>query len=29
MIARFLGEERPYRHIQVQKKGFLQRWFGG
>lgn len=29
MVARFLGEERPYRHIEVQKKSFLQRWFGG
>ena len=29
MVARFLGEERPYRHIEVKKKSFLQRWFGG
>ena len=29
MVARFLGEERPYRHIDVKKKSFLQRWFGG
>ncbi len=29
MVSRFLGEERPYRHIEVKKKSFLQRWFGG
>lgn len=29
MVARFLGEDRPYRHIDVKKKSFLQRWFGG
>lgn len=29
IVARFLGEERPLRHIDVQKKGWLQRLFGG
>ncbi|WP_227429097.1 septum site-determining protein MinD [Psychrobacter sp. I-STPA6b] len=29
IVARFLGEERELRHIDVRKKGFLQRWFGG
>lgn len=29
IVARFLGEERPLRHIDVKKKGFLQRLFGG
>ncbi len=29
IVARFLGEERPLRHINVKKKSFLQRWFGG
>lgn len=29
IIARFLGEERPLRHIEVKKKSFLQRLFGG
>lgn len=29
IVARFLGEERPYRHIDVKKKGLLARWFGG
>jgi septum site-determining protein MinD len=28
-VARVLGEERPLRFIEVQKKGFLQRVFGG
>jgi septum site-determining protein MinD len=28
-VARVLGEERPLRFIDVQKKGFLQRVFGG
>ena len=28
-VARILGEERPLRFIDVQKKGFLQRVFGG
>lgn len=29
IVARFLGEERPRRHIQVKKKGLLARFFGG
>lgn len=29
IVARFLGEERPFRHLDVKKKGFLQRLFGG
>ena len=29
MVARVLGEERPLRFTEVQKKGFLQRVFGG
>lgn len=29
IVARFLGEERPLRHIDVIKKSFLHRWFGG
>ena len=29
IVARFLGEQRPLRHIDVKKKSFLQRWFGG
>ena len=29
IVARFLGEPRPLRHIDVKKKSFLQRWFGG
>lgn len=28
-VARFLGEERPYRFITLQKKGFFGRLFGG
>ncbi|HEX7813873.1 septum site-determining protein MinD [Dyella sp.] len=28
-VARVLGEERPLRFTEVQKKGFLQRVFGG
>ncbi len=28
-VARILGEERPLRFIEVPKKGFLQRVFGG
>ncbi|MEY2864053.1 MAG: hypothetical protein RLY58_1760 [Pseudomonadota bacterium] len=28
LVARFLGEERPYRHIQQQPKGWLARFFG-
>lgn len=29
LVARFLGEERPYRHIQPEKQGWLARLFGG
>lgn len=29
VIARFLGEDRPMRFLEVEKKGFLQRLFGG
>ena len=29
IVARFLGEERPLRHLDVKKKSLLQRWFGG
>lgn len=29
VVARFLGEERAYRHIDVKKKSFLTRLFGG
>ena len=29
IVARFLGEERPLRHIDAKKKSLLQRWFGG
>ena len=29
IVARFLGEERPYRDIDVKKKDWLQRLFGG
>jgi septum site-determining protein MinD len=28
-VARLLGEERPLRFLEVQKKGFFQRVFGG
>ena len=28
-VARILGEERPLRFIDVPRKGFLQRVFGG
>ena len=28
LVARFLGEDRPYRHIQLQQKGWLARFFG-
>jgi septum site-determining protein MinD len=28
LVARFLGEDRPYRHIQPQKQGWLARFFG-
>ncbi len=29
VVARFLGEERPIRFAQVEKRGLLQRLFGG
>ncbi|HKY91018.1 MAG TPA: septum site-determining protein MinD [Nevskiaceae bacterium] len=29
LVARFLGEERPHRFIEPEKKGFLARLFGG
>lgn len=29
IVARFLGEDRPLRHIQAKKKGLLARFFGG
>jgi septum site-determining protein MinD len=29
LVARFLGEERPHRFIDVQKKSFLSKLFGG
>ncbi|WP_066805409.1 septum site-determining protein MinD [Moraxella oblonga] len=29
IVARFLGEERPFRHLTVKKKGFFARLFGG
>jgi septum site-determining protein MinD len=29
LVARFLGEERPHRFLDVQKKGFLSKLFGG
>lgn len=28
-VARFLGEQRPYRHIDPKKKSWFQRLFGG
>jgi septum site-determining protein MinD len=28
-IARLLGEERPFRFIEEERKGFLKRLFGG
>ncbi|MEX7476141.1 septum site-determining protein MinD, partial [Acinetobacter baumannii] len=28
LVARFLGEDRPYRHITAQPKGWLARLFG-
>jgi len=28
-VARLLGEERPLRFLEVPKKGFFQRVFGG
>ncbi len=29
VVARFLGEDRPLRFLNAQKKGFLSRFFGG
>ncbi|MFY9178477.1 MAG: septum site-determining protein MinD [Venatoribacter sp.] len=29
VVARFLGEDRPHRFLEKQKKGFLKRVFGG
>lgn len=29
VVARFLGEERPIRHIELKKKGLLSKLFGG
>lgn len=29
LVARFLGEQRPYRHLEVQSKSWLARLFGG
>lgn len=29
VVARFLGESRPFRHIDLKKKGILHRLFGG
>jgi septum site-determining protein MinD len=29
MVARYLGEDLPHRFLEVQKKGFLNRLFGG
>jgi septum site-determining protein MinD len=28
-VARYLGEERPHRFLEAERKGFLQRVFGG
>ena len=28
LVARFLGEERPFRHIEAKPKGWLARLFG-
>jgi len=28
-VARYLGEERPHRFIETQRKSFLKRVFGG
>jgi septum site-determining protein MinD len=28
-VARYLGEDRPHRFLEKQKKGFLKRVFGG
>lgn len=29
LVDRFLGKELPHRFTEIQKKGFLKRWFGG
>lgn len=29
LVARFLGEDRPYRHIEAEQKGWFARLFGG
>ena len=29
VVARFLGEERPMRFIDAEKRGFFKRLFGG
>lgn len=29
VVARFLGEDKPHRFIEAEKKGFLKRLFGG
>ena len=29
IIARFLGEDKPHRFIEAEKKGFFQKLFGG
>ena len=28
VVYRFLGEERPHRFIELEKRGFLKRLFG-
>ncbi|MFT6113522.1 MAG: septum site-determining protein MinD, partial [Oleispira sp.] len=28
-VARYLGEERPHRFLEAERKGFLKRVFGG
>jgi septum site-determining protein MinD len=28
LVARFLGEDRPYRHLEIKQKGWLARLFG-
>jgi len=29
LVDRFLGKDLPHRFTEIQKKGFLKRWFGG
>jgi septum site-determining protein MinD len=29
VISRFLGEDKPMRFIEAEKKGFFKRLFGG